>query len=345
MEIIQQILEAKDYWLFKKKEDLDQQIHATIQAGFEKTDVFHALRWIHHTLNEKSLLNWVEQQQQLSPQKAKNVLFFHAGNLPLVGFQDVIAVLLSGHNYFGKLSRKDPFLLKGFLDAFNRIAPEKSLKYSTEVSDFVGVKADALVFSGSETGSQEVVQLCLKKELIHPHAKQLLRSAHFSIALIDDHSPETMKNLVESVLRYNGEGCRSVKMIVAPFDLYDHSCEVLDYVESWWIQTKRSPGALSEGGNLFYAFYRAIEKPILKWESKFVVQHTPTRLEPDAIYWIKGDVQTVLELKAKYGNQIQMVYNSKNYTNLTTEPLEKAQFPDLNWKPDGVDTLAWLMTV
>lgn len=344
MEIIQQILEAKQRWLFQEKEVLDQQIRATIQAGFEKTDVFHALRWIHDSLTEENLTFWVEQQQT-SPKISKNVLFFHAGNLPLVGFQDVIAVLLSGHNYFGKLSRKDPFLLKGFLDVFNRIAPEKNIKYSTEVSDFTGIKADALVFSGSETGSQEVVQLCLEKELIRPDAKQLMRTAHFSMALMVDRSPETMKNLVESVLRYKGEGCRSVKIIVAPFDLYDHSCEVTDYVESWWIQTKRSSEALSDGGNYFYAFYRAVEKPVMKWESKFVVQHTPSRLEPDAIYWIKGDDQTVLELKAKYGNQIQTVYSSKNHINLTTEPLEKAQFPDLNWKPDGVDVLAWLNEV
>jgi hypothetical protein len=344
MEIINQILEAKHHWLYKDNEELNRQIQLTIDAGFEKSDVFHALRWVHRQVTEEHLKNWYQviSNDNVQPKK---VLFFHAGNLPLVGFQDVIAALLSGHHYLGKLSRKDPYLLKGFLDTFKKITPSYHLKYSSDVVDFYGEMADALVFSGSEKSSKEIVQICTNQQMIQNNAKQLIRTAHFSVAVIDDRSPKTMEDLVEAVLRYKGEGCRSVKLIIAPFDLYDHSCEVTDYVESWWTNTKRGIDSLSDGGSYYYAYYRSLGKPMMKWENKVVIQTMPSRLETDVVYWIKGDKSILDYLRSRYGNQIQTIYYSSVNDGKESELLEKAQFPDLNWKPDGVDVLQWLKNI
>ena len=47
-----------------------------------------------------------------------------AGNLPLVGFHDVVCVLLSGHRVVIKLSSKDKSLIPAFIDILESKFPE-----------------------------------------------------------------------------------------------------------------------------------------------------------------------------------------------------------------------------
>lgn len=335
-ERIQAILAAKELWLFGSKEELNLAVKQTIDLGFEQTDVFHALNWVQDNVTQEKLEQWFKLNQ-VQAKNPKKVLFFHAGNLPLVGIQDVIGAVLSGVLYFGKLSKKDPFLMSGFLNALIKVAPNLSITYSQNVEDFVDLSADALVFSGSESSSKQVLALAKAENMISENAKTLIRTAHFSIAVLGKFDEIEIYDAVESCLRYNGEGCRSTKIILAPFSINDFGCEITDVVESWWIKTKRSEQNLNSTQLYYNAYYRSVGISMMNWQSQLVVETQPNRLVPGLVYWINSNEISLDELKLKYGNQIQSIYSTQE------EDLMKAQNPDLNWKPDGKDLLTFLV--
>ena len=47
-------------------------------------------------LEEESLVNWIGSYN-LSETKSKDVLIITAGNIPIVGFHDLLCVLICGH--------------------------------------------------------------------------------------------------------------------------------------------------------------------------------------------------------------------------------------------------------
>ncbi|TNE72828.1 hypothetical protein EP331_06065 [bacterium] len=342
-EIISQILQAKQQWLFEQKELLDTQIQQTIEAGFNKSDVFHALRWINDRVTEEALINWSSKTEKQTGAQTK-VLFFHAGNLPLVGFQDVIAALLANVRYYGKLSRKDPFLLSGFLNVLKQIQGNTSqLTYSTEIHDFDSILADKLVFSGSEEGSKAVLELAKSRKMIRDDAQLIMRTAHFSIARLRKNREESLNDVVESVLRYDGEGCRSVKMIIAPYGLLSNDCALVDQVDLWQMKNNQTHQQLSDAAKYYKAYYQSIDKPVTVWMNKIIVEHMPTRFEKDVIYWQKGDDSDINQIRAKYGNRIQCIYSDAPEFPYE-EDLFYAQNPQLDWKPDGTDILEWLIS-
>ena len=110
-----------------KQRAIQQSISGT---DFTSEDIYYQLSAIKSRLEAGDLVHWVDQctiesqptsnenkqgnsTTQLTEQS--NILCIHAGNLPLVGLQDTIAVLLAGHCYTGKISRKDPHLLPSIL--------------------------------------------------------------------------------------------------------------------------------------------------------------------------------------------------------------------------------------
>ena len=96
-------------------------IHFQLSSIKSRLEAGDLIRWVEQCYGEKDQQlgqteqNDQEEQQVDQPLEQAHVLCIHAGNLPLVGLQDAIAVLLSGHNYAGKISRKDPYLLVSIL--------------------------------------------------------------------------------------------------------------------------------------------------------------------------------------------------------------------------------------
>jgi len=61
-------------------------------------------------LTEFNLLKWISAYD-LEKVSEKKVGVINAGNIPLVGFHDMLSVLISGHNYIAKNSSDDNILL------------------------------------------------------------------------------------------------------------------------------------------------------------------------------------------------------------------------------------------
>jgi hypothetical protein len=79
---------------------------------FTPENVRMAVKTIADELTHENLVKWTASYQALNsendPLRAGVVM---AGNIPLVGFHDFLAVLLSGNNLITKTSSKDPELI------------------------------------------------------------------------------------------------------------------------------------------------------------------------------------------------------------------------------------------
>lgn len=357
------LLKAIDNWLRSDNSYLKEAIDRTVSEGyFSFPDVKHAVLALKDNLGEEALSVWAERSGLNESDRdatGKNVLCLHAGNLPLVGFQDVLAVLLSGARYTGKISRKDPYLLPTFLNEVKKTAgwSDVDVQWSHRLDDLEGMQNDMILFAGSEESVPAVKEAIEAYHLSKPDTHFLIRTAHFSLAYLDSKDKKTMEDLVEAIFRYGGKGCRSVAVVVSPYSLDSIKCELTDYIEAFWLDNpqhqKPSPGLKYR-----FAYNKAIERP-QAWLDDFLLQEGGLELDQDFIcYWVQGDEQKAAALAGDFGDQLQSVYITHPDVTIPTPPeprstasrfkqniefLSDAQRPPMFWKPDGVDVLQWLV--
>ena len=339
------IQEAIDEWLRPDNADLKRAIDQTIEEKlFEADDVRFQIKGLKKSLRQNILEDWVKEYREDIAASPKNVVCLHAGNIPLVGLQDLLAVLLSGHRYIGKVSRKDPYLLPSFL----RVLAEKGLvadgDWTTQIQNLPKVKADAVLFAGSTQSVESVFNILEKLKIADKSIPALIRTAHFSIAHIEDFESETMRMLTEAAMRYGGNGCRSVAMVVAPFSLRSKACNITDFAEEYLIRLTEP----SKEDPLLYhrfAYNRAVGIKQV-WLDRYLIEESDIEPEiPGLIHWVVGDRETTSELANRFGSGLQSVYVTDpaiEIQGVKTELLATAQRPPINWKPDGVDTIKWL---
>ncbi len=348
---IKRVYKAIDAWLQPDNASLKKAIDRTVDDNlFSLEDIKHQVRHLKKSLTESNLQKWAEYSKLNEVHiEEKNILCLHAGNLPLVGLQDLLAVTLTGATYFGKLSKKDPYLIPTLIEKLDEMNVAGNRKYSTSLIDFDGHPADSVIFAGSEDSVAPVVSSLEILGIADESTPRLMRTAHFSIAYIQDHSKKTMEDLTEAVFRYGGTGCRSVAIVVAPYSLNSQKCHFTDYVEAFWLN---NPHHQKPSNSLFYRFAtnKAVEIE-QAWLNDFLIEEKlsePT--DKFVLQWIKGDRETLKDIVETYRVGLQTVYTTdkekeialNKELNIETDQLSKAQTPDIWWKPDGIDTILWL---
>jgi hypothetical protein len=172
-------------------------------AWFAKDNVMYALSAIGLWLNEQTLSHFCNRY--CWSDKAKNVAVIMAGNIPAVGFSDMMCVLLSGNNFIGKLSHQDKVLLPFLADLLIENAPEIASKISFsngKISNF-----DAVIATGSNNSSQYFEYYFNR----YPH---IIRKSRASVAVLSQNITDNQLTLLaDDVLLYMGLGCRNVSKI------------------------------------------------------------------------------------------------------------------------------------
>lgn len=340
---ISRFLTAFDAWIHQKQGNLEEAIRRS-RVYFTLSDIQHRLDHLKQHLNESALTDWVLRSYQATP--SQTCLCLHAGNLPMVGFQDLLAVYLSGHAYFGKLSKSDPWLMASFIEVLKAHSSQGELQWSTHLEALPQQPMDRVLFSGSNATVPLVRQALAKAGMTNTHTRWLMRVASFSIAWLPNPSPTDMQDLAEAILRYRGSGCRSVKVIITNGDFKTWQCGIEDVFEAWWLRNGdvRKPTQPTLWDN---AYDQAIERNHCLLESWLITSDSELNQNPDRILWICGGEEAVQECYQRYGPNIQSLYTSDpdrcpSHPGLTIEPLYRAQDPDISWKADGVDVLSWL---
>jgi len=159
-------------------------------------------------LNKEELLAFADAQQIPTQNNSpKTVGLVMAGNIPLVGFQDLLYVLLTGNKAQLKLSSKDEFLTKFIIKKLIDIEPQwqNYIAIEERLSNF-----DAIIATGSNNTSR-YFDYYFKK---YPN---IIRKNRNSIGvLVGNESEEDLINLGKDVFSYYGLGCRNVSQILVP---------------------------------------------------------------------------------------------------------------------------------
>ncbi len=155
-------------------------------------------------LIKENLKQWVEKYSFSSqPQKIGIIM---AGNIPLVGFHDLIAVLLSGHNAIVKTSSKDDVLMSFVINYLQEFEALKNTIQKVEKLQ----NHDAVIATGSNNTARYFEYYF--KEIPH-----IIRKNRTSVAVLNgNESEEDLKNLSEDIFRYFGLGCRNVTKLYLP---------------------------------------------------------------------------------------------------------------------------------
>ena len=173
---------------------------------FTQPEIERALNGIRLMLEETELEAFSVSIRE--PQKINTVAVIMAGNIPAVGFHDMLCVLLSGHRILIKVSGDDPTLipfLAGMLIYF-----EKNFSEQINFSEARLTNFDAVIATGSNNTAKHFEYYFGK----YPH---IIRKNRTSVAILNgSESVEELSELGKDLFYYYGLGCRNVSKVYVP---------------------------------------------------------------------------------------------------------------------------------
>jgi len=290
---------------------------------FDSQQVSNALYGISTWLNETTL-NDFAKEYAFQAFKPKLGLIL-AGNLPLVGFHDVMCGLLSGYRLDIKMSSEDQDLLPILLDALterNGSYPELIRLNPPKLVGF-----DAIIGTGSDSS-------LLHFKAYFKNIPHLLRGNRTSVAILTgNESPDELQALGKDIFSYFGRGCRNVTHLIVPQEYnFDNFFKALIPYQDV-IQNKKY------GNNYDYnrAVYLLSQREIL--DNGFLLLMETKDFQPPLamVYYHRYASQLEIQDYLKqHEKQIQCVVG-KDFI-----PFGKAQIPSIDDYADGINTMAWL---
>ena len=179
---------------------------AHYNAWFTPANVEKAVTSIGKMLNRDDLSAWLNTYP-LNEHEPKRVGLILAGNIPLVGFHDILCVLASGNYALIKLSSQDNKLIKYVLQKLVEIDNDYANKFSfiERLENF-----DAVIATGSNNTSRYF-------DYYFGKVPNIIRRNRNSIAVITgNETAEQLHELGHDIFDYYGLGCRNVSKLLVP---------------------------------------------------------------------------------------------------------------------------------
>ena len=181
------------------------ELAGTYNNWFIPKFVNDALIHISGYLNTGDLTAFTKDVKESKP---RTVALICAGNIPMVGFHDVMCVLLSGHIALIKLSTDDNLLLPFFLKLLSHYEPEfdAQIRFADgRLSNF-----DAVIATGSDNTASHFHYYFGK----YPN---IIRKSRTSVAVLTGtETRDQLKSLGADIFQYFGLGCRNVSKLMVP---------------------------------------------------------------------------------------------------------------------------------
>ncbi|HEX8327246.1 MAG TPA: acyl-CoA reductase [Hymenobacter sp.] len=175
-------------------------------AWFDEPSVAAALAGLAHMLAEEPLRKWAGRYPP-EPTTVHHIGVVMAGNIPMVGFHDLLCVLLSGHVLLAKLSADDTVLMTWLMEELCRIEPRftDAIKVLPRLN-----AANAFIATGSDNTARYFEFYFGKK----PH---LIRRNRTSVAVLTgEETSAELALLGPDIFQYYGLGCRNVSKLFVP---------------------------------------------------------------------------------------------------------------------------------
>ena len=317
----------------------DEFLHALQQRTYHNNLWFTlgnqqlAVRAIAEQMLEPRLLDRWLSRYTIPEQTAavRTVGIIPAGNIPLVGFHDVLCVFLCGHRSLIKPSTKDayvlPYLLKLLGSWDERAAAYFEL--TDRLSDF-----DAVIATGSNNSARYF-------ETYFGKVPHIIRRNRNAVAVLTGReTDEQLTALGEDIFTYFGMGCRNVAKLYLPrgYDL-NRLLEIL--------HEHRDLVRHSKYKNNFdynFAVFTLNNVPFYNNGCVMLVENEAIQSRIAALHYAYYD--SVAELREELQQrqeEVQVVVSGMDLPGIETVAFGQAQQP-LPWQyPDGVDVVEFLL--
>lgn len=174
---------------------------------FTPENVKRSLTGVIQYLQDDKLTRWTSAYT-FNQKEPKEVALVLAGNIPLVGFHDLLCVLISGHHAQLKLSSKDSKLIQYLIKHLLWFEPdlEKVITIKeNKLEDF-----DAVIATGSDNSARYF-------EYYFGRYPNIIRKNRSScVILTGNESGKEIEALGDDIFSYFGLGCRNVSKAYVP---------------------------------------------------------------------------------------------------------------------------------
>ena len=284
-------------------------------------------------LQKDKLEKWVEKYRlPATPPSPRTVGLIMAGNIPLVGFHDFLALFIAGHRQLIKPSERDTALIRQLVTHLETLDPETGslARFAERLNG-----CDAYIATGSNNSARYFDYYFGK----HPH---IIRRNRTSVAILTGRETTSeLDALADDVYQYFGLGCRNVTKLYVPenydflplletFRRYDYLADLARYKHNYDYQLTLLI--------LNKKYYMSNESILLSENSSpfspisvLNYEYYPADRPQDGLGADNPDIQCVVG---------QGQNPSGTPTGLV--PFGKAQQPGLDDYADGVDTLQFL---
>jgi len=279
--------------------------------------------------NTEQILDWLSKYDLSGTPKRVGLIL--AGNIPLVGFHDVISVVLSNHIPVIKLSSKDRLMLPYLLQLWNEFSNQDIEYHIVErLENF-----DAVIATGSNNTARYL-------EYYFKDSLSIIRKNRTSVAVLNgDETDEELQLLAHDIFRYFGLGCRNVTRLLIPQGMK------LDRLFENFIHYKEVINHNKYANNYDYnrAIYLLNQDQF--WDNNFVMLKEDEKLfSPLSVINFSryNSLEEVREFLEANKDEIQTVV-AKPELGLESIDFGETQNPSLNTYADNVDTMAFLSVI
>lgn len=277
-------------------------------------------------LQKEKLEHWVGEYEVATQNgNPRTVGVVMAGNIPLVGFHDMLCVFITGNQQIIKLSSKDPLLVKHLVDVMTKWNPEIG-QYISFAENLKG--CDAYIATGSNNSSRYFEYYFNK----FPH---VIRRNRTSVAVIDGtETTEELEKLADDIQTYFGLGCRNVTKLYLPenykFEALLQALNKYDYYEDFhkYKHNYDYQLALLMMGNKFYMTNGTI----------LLTENPSVFTAVSQLHYEFYNSDTLLE-SLQQNQEIQCIVGHH------AMPFGSAQKPSLSAYADGIDTMKFALSL
>ena len=189
-----------------------EQVH---NPWFIPESVDRAMLGVTKMLDETVLQKWLGKYHinPPAPGQEKTVGLVLAGNIPMVGFHDMLCVLAAGHRVLAKPSSKDDRLIRKVAEVIGAIDPGMGRRITWTDDRVSGI--DAIIATGSDNSARYF-------EYYFREIPHIIRKNRNGVAVLSGtETEEELAKVGEDIFTYFGLGCRNVTKLYVPdtFDL------------------------------------------------------------------------------------------------------------------------------
>ena len=290
-------------------------------------------------LDKEALTAWLARYPA-EPETPRKVGVVMAGNIPAVGFNDLLCVLISGHSILAKLSSQDELLMRYLIQELIAIEPDFADRI--EIADRLNA-ADAFIATGSDNTARYFEYYFAKK----PH---VIRKNRTSVAVLTGVEDDAQLELLgDDILTYYGLGCRNVSTLFVPDELDGKPFDFVPLLRTLEPRLNQYLNLHKYQNNYDYNKSIYLVNRVEHLDNGFLMvtptpDSTPGNLvSPISVvyYQTYASLDHLRELLAQHAEKIQVIASAAGWYPGSI-PFGTTQRPGLSDYADGVDTMAFL---